>query len=113
MLRAAAAALAYHLADFTAELEGKLAIAEGTARGPAVLTTTSTRGNPTEAAVLRVCSRDVPVKGLVIARRLGREYDAYLRRTLAGMVRRGVLRRATSGAGYLLDEPTPPAAPRS
>lgn len=56
-----------------------------------------------EMEVLRVCTRDTPLKGLTIARRIGREYDSYLRGTLARLVREGRLRRATNGRGYLLE----------
>lgn len=55
-----------------------------------------------ETDVLRTCSHDVPLKGLVIARRIGRAYDSYLRGTLARLVREGKLRRASNGNGYLL-----------
>lgn len=44
------------------------------------------------------------MKGVVIARRLGRVYDSYLRATLARMVRTGRLRRATNGGGYAVGD---------
>ncbi len=57
-----------------------------------------------ETDVLRVIAAagENALKGLTIARRLGREYDSYLRSTLARMVRDGRLGRATNGSGYVL-----------
>jgi hypothetical protein len=99
-----------NLAEFAAELEerrrtaGLLSDAQR-GDGTAVIDpkTGQRRPSPTEAEILKVCSRDTPLKGLAIARRLNREYDSYIRGVLASMVKRGVLRRASNGRGYLLD----------
>lgn len=50
------------------------------------------------------CTGAAALKGVVIARRLGRVYDSYLRATLARMVRDGRLRRATNGGGYAVGD---------
>lgn len=52
-------------------------------------------------AILRVCRPDAPLKGTVIARRIGHKYDGHLRVTLSRLVKEGKLRRATDGSGYV------------
>ena len=99
-----------NLADFTAELEQRRRAAgllSDAQQGDAIAVidpaTGRRRPSPTETEILKVCSRDVPLKGLLIARRLNREYDSYIRGVLAGMVRRGLLKRSVTGRGYVLD----------
>lgn len=59
------------------------------------------RRRAVEVAILRVCK--TPLKGKVIANRIGRSYDSNLRSILAAMVRKGMLRRASDGRGYVSD----------
>lgn len=97
-----------NLAEFAAELQRRRRKAHEASGLPvddeaADETSDGRRLNPTEVEILRVCTKDTPLKGMTIARRIGREYEAYLRRTLAKMVRDGLLRRSTDGRGYLLD----------
>lgn len=60
------------------------------------------RRRAVEVAILRVC-KAMPLKGRVIANRIGRSYDSHLRKILAAMVRKGMLRRASDGRGYVTD----------
>lgn len=43
-----------------------------------------------------------PLKGRVVANRAGRLYDSHFRQIIAGMVRRGVVRRSVTGNGYIV-----------
>lgn len=98
------------LEEFTAELEQRRRAAgllSDAQKGEAIAVidpaTGQRRPSPTETEIMKMCSRDTPLKGLTIARRLGSEYNSFIRGLLSSMVKRGLLRRSSKGSGYLLD----------